>query len=454
MKTTYLILLISTNFIFAQNLLGSKFVDYSNTHSIDEDGNTIAAINKIPNTNQNIEVFDFVNDEWQQRASNPGFVGSQVQLSGDGNTLIIGAPSLSPPERVSIFHWDGTSWNQRGNDFTSNTASTTFGTRVYINNDGSKIFFRGTQGEYFNYHWDGNTWVLIDTLNNLGPNEISINSTGTRLAYTENNSTSSSIANYNIKILELDDNNNWLQIGNDINNPLLLFSSNVLVALDFNSDGNRLAIASAFSFEFNSSAGAFVAYEFVNGQWNQYADIITGDSENQFLGADIALNANGNKIIAGIPSSNAFGQGSGESKLYEFDTSTDSWNEILAVNGELAGSQSGSIVDINGSGDIFSIGADGILPQVRVFGDNILSTNTNTSSTFKLYPNPSQGEVFLDINQESQLQVFDLNGRLLKNNQTLNPGKNIVNLEGLESGFYFIKVYNANEQEVKKLMVL
>lgn len=448
-----MLLVLCSYSISGQNLLGNKFVDYSNEHSIDEDGNTIAVINKIPNGDQNIEVFDYVNNQWQARPSSSGFVGSQIQLSNDGNTLIVGAPSLSPPEIVTVFHWDGSNWNQRGNAFTSNTANTTFGTRVYVNDDGTRIFFKGVQDVYFNYQWNGTTWVLLNTFNNLGFRDISINSAGTRIAYTENNSTSSSIANYSIKILELNTNDTWSQIGNDINNPLQLFSSSIIVNLEFNSSGDRLAIASATSFDFNTNAGAFVVYEYFNDQWTQVGDIITGENENDFLGLDIAINSTGNKVFAGIPSSDAFGQSSGQCKLFELDLIQNNWNEILDINGELAGSQAGTVVDMNGSGDIVSIGADGILPQVRVFGVSNLSINENSLLKLKLYPNPSYGEIFLDVNQKSKFEIYDVNGRVAIRNQSLKQGRNNIKFNGLDSGLYFIKIYNENGQKVEKIQL-
>lgn len=455
MKITSIVLILCSNVLIGQTLLGNKFLDYINTHSIDDEGNSIAVINKIPTTSQNVEVFDYINNQWQPRPSNDEFIGFQIQLSGDGNTLIIGSSVLFLPEKVSIYHWDGSTWTQRENAFTSGTINTSFSDRVYINNDGTRIFFTDiTQGEYRNYHWDGNAWILINTFNNLGiNNEISINSDGTRLAYTENNSSNGSIANYDIKVLELDANNNWSQIGNDINNPLQLFSSNIPVNLAFNSDGNRLAIASPASFEFNTNAGAFAVYEYLNDQWNQIGNIVTGENANDFLGSDLAINADGNKVIVGIPNSNAFDQDSGESKLFELDVMQDTWNEILAVNGELSGSQDGSVVDINGTGDIISVGGDAILPQVRVFGVSTLSIDETNLLRFKMYPNPSNGEIFIELNQQSQLEIYDIHGRIVNKKQNLYLGKNKVKLQGLSNGLYFMRLSNVNGQTVQKLQL-
>ena len=110
-------------------------------------------------------------------------------------------------------------------------------------------------------------------------------------------------------------------------------------------------------------------------------------------------------------------------------------------------------MDINGSGDIVSTGANGTLPQVRVFGVNSLNTADTDLLRFKMYPNPSDGELFLELNRESQLEIFDVNGRVMSRQNHLQPGNNTINLQGLNNGLYFIKLSNLNGQVVQKLQL-
>lgn len=71
-----------------------------------------------------------------------------------------------------------------------------------------------------------------------------------------------------------------------------------------------------------------------------------------------------------------------------------------------------------------------------------LNTNDfDINSNFKLYPNPVQNEVVLEINDLSNvaLEVFDTNGRLLKK-QKLSSSKNSINVSELPSGIYMFKI--------------
>jgi hypothetical protein len=455
MKILINIILIFFSYTLAsQNLLGNKFVDYSGTHSLDDDGNTIVVSNLFPQNSEVIEVYDFVNNQWQQRSGNSQFDGGNPVISGDGNTLIIGKPSLGVPETVSVFQWNGNSWNQKGSDFVLNSGNTLFGNFVFINNDGNRIFFSDEQGDILYYEFDGNTWNLINSIGLNTLRSFDINSSGDRISYYVNNSSNGSIANYDVKIFELQ-NNTWQQIGNDINTPLQIFNSNIFIKTKLNSTGDKIVISSPTSFESNTSAGAFAVYSLVNNQWVQTGNIVTGNEPFVFLGSDVAINATGNRVLAGIVSSSANGQGSGNNKLFQLNTNTNQWDEILEINGELAGIQSGGDVDMNTSGDIISIGTNTstILSQVRVFGVNNLSTTETSLRDINLFPNPNNGKFNITLNEQATAEIFSLKGKLLYKNKKLIPGLNYLDVGELSKGMYLIKLTNNKYTKITKFLV-
>jgi len=66
----------------------------------------------------------------------------------------------------------------------------------------------------------------------------------------------------------------------------------------------------------------------------------------------------------------------------------------------------------------------------------------------KLYPNPSQGPVMLDIpSHVNQLQIFDHLGRLVHTEKDIKPGQNQVILYNLPNGVYYV---NFNHLQYKK----
>lgn len=77
----------------------------------------------------------------------------------------------------------------------------------------------------------------------------------------------------------------------------------------------------------------------------------------------------------------------------------------------------------------------------------------NVNSNFKIYPNPTQNEVTIEINNlnEAKLEVFDINGRLLQK-QTLNTAQNKVNVNDLPAGMYLFKVTSVEGTATQKVV--
>ncbi|MBP9849776.1 MAG: VCBS repeat-containing protein [Flavobacterium sp.] len=65
----------------------------------------------------------------------------------------------------------------------------------------------------------------------------------------------------------------------------------------------------------------------------------------------------------------------------------------------------------------------------------------NANSNFKIYPNPTQNEINIELNSVSnaRLEVFDINGRLLQK-QSLNTSQSKLDINQFPSGMYLFKV--------------
>ena len=220
---------------------------------------------------------------------------------------------------------------------------------------------------------------------------------------------------------------------------------------DLNQSGNRLAIASPTSIEFNTSAGAFVLYEFSNGNWTQVGNIVTGLNANDNLGTAIAINSSGDKIAIGSPRIASFGTDSGEITLYELNSNT--WQEIASVPGQLSSSLTGTDVDINAAGNIISTGANGILPQVRVFEIETLGINSFDIATVKIFPNPSVDILTVETLNEGSFEIFSIDGRKIRESEKLQTGQNTINVQNLDNGTYILKITNNSGVYSHKIIV-
>jgi hypothetical protein len=79
------------------------------------------------------------------------------------------------------------------------------------------------------------------------------------------------------------------------------------------------------------------------------------------------------------------------------------------------------------------------------------------SNSFKMYPNPSKGELTLEFDDETNLPerllVFDLNGRKVKELTSAMSTLNNFDVSDLSSGTYFIQIVQGENVAMKKLII-
>jgi hypothetical protein len=80
----------------------------------------------------------------------------------------------------------------------------------------------------------------------------------------------------------------------------------------------------------------------------------------------------------------------------------------------------------------------------------------NISLKMKAYPNPTQGELTLEITdlalENFALQLIDLQGKSIENKK-ITSATEIIRMENLPSATYFLKVTN-NNKEVKTFKII
>ena len=63
----------------------------------------------------------------------------------------------------------------------------------------------------------------------------------------------------------------------------------------------------------------------------------------------------------------------------------------------------------------------------------------DTDYHFNVYPNPTQGQFFIDVNTEITIHVLDVLGNIVLM-ENLKAGKHTINIENQSSGIYFLNV--------------
>ena len=95
-------------------------------------------------------------------------------------------------------------------------------------------------------------------------------------------------------------------------------------------------------------------------------------------------------------------------------------------------------------------------PSVTNFGSCILSTNEFLESNFSVYPNPSNGQISLNMTtnlREGQIQILDINGRVVFAQDNLLEGTININASELATGVYLLQVSNQTISETTKLII-
>lgn len=84
--------------------------------------------------------------------------------------------------------------------------------------------------------------------------------------------------------------------------------------------------------------------------------------------------------------------------------------------------------------------------------DNSLSIEELDSNNIKIYPNPVQNSLHIDLLQNTNYsyRIFNLNGKEISYKNNLNT-TNQVNMSNYSSGLYFIKLINKSNQNIKIL---
>ena len=85
--------------------------------------------------------------------------------------------------------------------------------------------------------------------------------------------------------------------------------------------------------------------------------------------------------------------------------------------------------------------------------DHILSTNSNTSlSSIKLYPNPTNGTLYISTENEVDVKIIDMIGKVVFTQKNVTNNTNL-DLSLLTQGVYFVNLTNGSNSETKRVII-
>lgn len=244
----------------------------------------------------NVRIFELDGNIWRRqgyRIEGQSFgraFGRSVDLSADGNRVVIGAPSSNSadtyPGYVQVFEWNGFSWDKMGLTIHGEILGSDCGWEVAIDGDGDRIII-GSPGHNTEVEWGGAA-----------------------------------------RMFEWN-GDDWEQLGDQIEGQEYYYAMGQEVDISY--DGNRIIVGATGYGKAEYSPGYVQAYDWNGTQWMSKGELIEGPEDGIGFSVSLSLAAEGLRMAYGWEKALSW---DGLTRIYEYDpvlTSTTEITETLTV---------------------------------------------------------------------------------------------------------------------------
>ena len=317
--------------------------------SISHDGNTIAVgayrDDDKGSDSGSVYIFNRVNNNWSEtkkivlsNGTALDYFGYDLELSGDGNTIIIGAygdnDDVSTNIEVGsaiIYEYDGTDWLFKQKLRPTNIGTNTeFGSSVSINYDGTRSVIGArrsneiatSNGSVFIFEKVSNVWIETKKIlaydaainHNFG-REVYMSKDGNNIFVTSN--TSELASNSGSVYVYVYHNNDWVFQSKLYSNDLTA-SAYFGQSICSSYDGNTLIIgASGLIVSSKTNAGAVYVYKRVGSTWNKMNKFTEPTPiSSDYLGYSVSISSNGLTSVLGMWGDDDKGSSTGAAFVY------------------------------------------------------------------------------------------------------------------------------------------
>ena len=360
--------------------------------SLSDSGHTMAVGAHYDNSEGSVSVLQYntTDNQWQkigndiQAIQQSSRFGQAVQLSGDGNTVAVGAvyhdynTTISDSGAVMVYSYEEStgSWTQKGNTIEfpiQNLFLGEYHNELSISGDGSILaigIIRDTisstyDGRVHVYQFNSGNWELMGA-EIPGPEDndkfgagVSLSHDGQTLAVGAPDRSASASYGGSLKIYEFS-NGIWTQKGSELygDNSGNFFGNDVSLS----GDGNIVA-SGAYGYDEDSSTnsreGRVRVFNWTNGQWAPLGSPIVGEAHDDQSGTSIELSDNGLTIAIGDPLNNGTDpshSNKGHVRFYRY--TENNWVQVFGdIDGEGDGDYSGGNIGLSCNGEIVAVGA-------------------------------------------------------------------------------------------------
>jgi flagellin-like hook-associated protein FlgL len=318
-----------------------------------------------------VRVYKWDGSSWQQKGidiDGEGLkhaLGNSVSLSADGNTLVASAPGSDGGHIVwnggrghaEIFDWNGSQWEKRGMNIPGLSSGDMLST-VSISQDGSSVALGShfadeggmDSGHVRMFDWDGASWVqkgqtIVGSYGDQS-GAVELNAKGDIAIIGAPFNDSSGNNAGQARVFKWD-GSTWLQLGDSING----LSNDDWEGrhVHINDDGDVVATGAIFNDSQGSQSGMARVFQFDGQNWTQRGQSIYGTQSSENFGVDVALDADGDRLVVGAQYTNHQGKNAaGSVRVFEFPSSSLSSIDLIENSTEALGTISAAIEQVAG----------------------------------------------------------------------------------------------------------
>jgi hypothetical protein len=315
----------------------------------------------------------FVHDQELLGENSDDLFGWSVDLSGDGNTIIVGAignnagfanQTNNGQARVyrNTFNasFNSWSWVLLGQEINATASNVESGYDVGINYDGNTIVI-GTPGQDRMRVYDLNVSDNWSPRTSNGYNIFSSQS-AQRAGHSVSINASGNVAAMGAPL----GNKVWIfdiepDVGTDLmsGNPLVVPGTYAGGSIDLDDEGNTVVVG---AYKSNTERGQVLVYDFIGANWVQRGQTLSGVNTYDQFGFDVSMSNDGNTIAVGSkgwdsnPNNTTYEIG--ETAVYDWNGSN--WEQRGAsIQGVNIFDQCGFSVSLSGNGNRMAIGYKG-----------------------------------------------------------------------------------------------
>ncbi|MEL6866736.1 MAG: T9SS type A sorting domain-containing protein [Bacteroidota bacterium] len=427
-----------------------------------------------------VKVFEQTDFDWVQIGStingsdNADFLGYDVAISEDGNTIAIGgtAPSnIQVPGQARVYQWIDNEWQLQGGVIYGENFEDQFGSAIALSTDGQRIAVGApyndgngmSAGHVRVLEWNGNEWIQMgedidgENAGDFSGSALAMSANGSRIAIGAPNNDGNADASGHVRVYEWT-NNTWSQLGEDIDGEESSDLSGGAVSMS--ADGNRIAIGAINNDGLSDFVGHTRVYDWENGAWVQVGADIDGDNFGDWLGASVSLAADGQLLaISAIRSDVGAMEDVGRVRMYFWDSYNEEWSIVFGdLIGKAARDWFGNDIALAPDGSHIAIGArmnddngeDAGLVQVYLLSAVSIGEESALAAQFSIQPNPTEGRFSIDGPQKGTIRILNILGQALQQHPALTV--QTIDIAEWPSGIYYIQLDTGSHSIVKKLI--